>query len=139
MGTPSISRMEGGSRIGGAIQQPNTTMGGGGGGGGGVQDGVKGHPGWGRGCHSIAEYNYDGWGRGGGILSIFGFVRGGGGLLSFQLTQQVGTMGAHVSSHTEYLNFYYSVVRGEGGGHSVLKGGGEWHATPPLGDAHAHD
>ena len=44
-------------------------------------------------------------------------------------------MGAHVSTHTEYLNFYYSVVRGGGGGGGAFspERGGEWHATPSLG------
>ena len=94
---------------------------GGGGGGGG--------PGWGKGAprmgkgvpfNSQIQLRWMGEG-GGGILSVFGFVRGGGEggagfAVCFRLTQPVGSMGAHVSTHTEYLNFYYSVVRGGGGG-----------------------
>ena len=45
----------------------------------------------------------------------------------------MGSMGAHVSSHTEYLNFYYSVVRGEGGGAIQFRRGEGGGIPPPLG------
>ena len=108
----------------------------GGGGGGGGPGWGKGAPRMGKGVPFNSQIQLRWMGEGGGGNSIrFWLCSGGGFAVCFRLTQPVGSMGAHVSTHTEYLNFYYSVVRGGGGGggHSVLKGEGSGMPPPPWG------